>query len=420
MSASYETISVKSKWKETLKVTAIGVILATVVLTPILVGTTKKPTLTIPPVRPPVNEAAPVGLKEPSARRALMGTRGLQEPDLSFDAQIRDRFFSGQGPTAIYEMLKRIDVRTNEVNVASSQSDRACITSEPVEVSIEGWPGEELTMWTQCYTQLSETLFMMFGRKGDTVYIYERDHMVTILAYIKLDPKGESSAEFPCCYQVNGGGDTCECDSDVCKLDGVTAEGGNCRTRPETWPDITFDPLLVSNATSTLAGSTLADVNIYFSVGNGYTASQTGSRGLFHLEATPKSGRFQASAAGIGLGFCGVQFASDGSNIFFHGSQDGVGGVCENITSACVSGDLEDTLTGDECDGITFSIAPLGRQATTDFLGELSIDEWDASLYPGGATNLVDIDDVSTSSVKFGPTTPPTALVPDHNFDTDA
>lgn len=416
--SSYEEVYTKARWRETLKVSVLGTLFLTALLTPILYSThvTKK-TRDIPPVKPPVNEAAPEGLKD-VVRRALL--RNLDgEPDLSFDAQIRDRFFSGEGPTAIYKMLERLDVRTNEINTASAQTDRPCVNSEPVEVEIEGWPGESLTMWVQCYTQLSETLFMMFGRKDNTVYLYERDHMVTILAYINLDPKGESSAEFPCCYQVNGGGDTCECDNDVCKLNGETAEGGKCRTRPSTWPDITFDPLLVNNS-SILSGSTLADVNIYFSVGGAYTSTQTGSRGLLHLEATPKNGRFQASVAGIGLGFCGVQFASDGENIYFHGSMDGVGGTCDNVTNACVSGDLEDTLTGNECDGITFSLAPLGRQSSTDFLGELSISSWATSKYPGGVANLVDIDAVSSSSVNFGPSEPPTDILPNRNFDNPA
>lgn len=99
---------------------------------------------------------------------------------------------------------------------------------------------------------------------------------------------------------------------------------------------------------------------------------------------------------------------------------DGVGGTCDNVTNACVSGDLEDTLTGNECDGITFSLAPLGRQSSTDFLGELSISSWATSKYPGGAANLVDIDAVSSSSINFGPSEPPTDILPNRNFDNPA
>lgn len=352
--------------------------------------TEKNTRFDIPQLKPPVENSTPQGLKEEQTRRVLQ-----QDADFSFSAQVKDRFFSGMGPTSVYDLLNRVDTRTREINERSRDSQKECLTLDPVEVDIPGWPGEDLTMWMQCYDEF-ETIKMMFGKKDDTIYLYEKDHVVTIMAYIHLEPSDEDSTQYPCCYQVGGGGSKCTCD------DGVCSGGDNCRTIPEAWPTTTFNESWVRSGGG-FGTLNMADVNIYFSVGGHYGQTQSGSRGLFHLEANPKAGRFQATAAGIGLGFCGVQFASDGETVLFHGSQDGVDGTCEATDTLCVSGDLETEYTGSECEGIAFSLPPIGRQACPDFLGDHNISGWDESHFPGGELNLVDIDYDELSSVHFGP-----------------
>lgn len=360
----------------------------------------------IPQIKPPVNTAAPPGLKETSASRRLVG-----ELDLSFHSQIRDRFFSGLGPTNIYELLKRVDIRTSEVNVRSNQTDRPCLDMEPIEVDIGGWPGESLKMWAQCYDQLSDDLFMMFGIKDDVVYLYESDRMVTIMAYVHLENSEVHSNYFPCCYQVNGGGDECHCLNAKCSRDDdIYEEGGNCRTIPTTWPTKTFDSSkMVLNMNNGYDG--LPDVNVYFSVGSGYNSTQSGSRGLMHLEANPTLGRFQANVAGIGLGFCGVELASDGTKLSIRGSQDGVGGACNTTQTVCISGDLKTTLNENDCDGIVSTMIPLGRLPSNEFIGELNMSGWSASDFPGNTLNNVEIGDTPEASVNFGPKTVPISMI---------
>lgn len=402
--SGYDVISSKKPWwKSTLfKLSVVLVITTVAVVVPIVIIKENKSTnYNIPPIKPPVQESVPSSLNEPSNRRLL------NEIDFSFGAQIKDRFFSGEGPTSVYDLLGDIDGRTQSLNLRSVDGDRECLGLAPVEIPINGWPGEDnMTIWVQCYEQLSDNLFLMFGKKDDIVYLYERGQATTATAIITLNPP-DHSGEFPCCYQINGGGSDCTC------TEGVCTGGGNCRTKTGN------DWFSTGSSVGTLTGnSSLAEVNIYFSVGAGWDNEQgeSGSRGLMHLVATPQNGYFQASVAGIGLGFCGVQFASNGEKMFFIGSQDGLGGGCLDVNSTCVLGDdLSVETTGCDTD-IGFSILPLGRTESSDFLGNYSIPQWNASTWPASGNN-VDISDIASSSVLFGPSAIPTNLLgPQHNF----
>lgn len=343
---SYTEVSTVSRFSFRTKAIVSLAVIAAIIATPtiiILTGKDDGPTrLNVPPLKPPVQAAAPEGFKVTAARMRQLQT------DFSFHGQVKDRFFKSQGPSSIYPLLDRIDTRTRELNQrATALVGTECLTAEPIEVDIPGWPGEDLTMWAQCHDQLSESLFMMFGVRNNTVYLYEKDSMVTILAYGEINP---------------------------------------------------------TNVT------TFSKVDIYFAVGGAYTAAQTGSRGLMHLEALPEENHIQASMAGIGMGFCGVELVSDGDNIKIHGSQDGVGGACEDVETICISGDLEIVRTGTECDGLINDLGSLGRKVSGDFKGELNITEWAASDFPGDGGNNVEISDVTTAHVKFGPSTPPPSM----------
>jgi glucokinase len=350
---------------------------------------------TIPPMKPSIQDAAPEGFKENSSRRIL------QNEIHSFEGELKNRFFSSEGPTSVYGLIDTVDSRTNELNKRSP--GRECISSEPVMIEVNGWSNETLKIWIQCYEQLSNDLFLMFGKKDDILYLYERGTMTTITSFIHLKPK-DTNDESPCCFQVNGGGDDCRCESNnQCLKDGLELNGGNCRTTNENWPTN-------GTGTSTLLGnSTLASVNIYFSVGGGYTSSQSGSRGLMHLEAQPKYNKFQASVAGIGIGYCGVQFASNGEKLHVIGSVDGPGKTCKPTNQTCVSSDLTTRYDISECNDINFSINPLGRTSSIDFQGP-----WNASHYPQYPN--VDISNVPLSPVHYGPNRVPLILGTKHKF----
>lgn len=336
MSYKYDTMPPKKKVLCTTNVKILTTLLLVVVVgatVGVVLFLTKDDdqSLTIPLLKPPVESAAPAGFK--------LSTRRLLQATSSFNVA-KDRFFRSQGPSSIYALLDRIDVRTQEVaQRATALENNECIFSSPMEINIDGWPGEALSMSAQCYEVFQEgSTFMMFSVKEDSAHIYEKDGMVTILAHVDI------------------------VDDSVDKVD------------------------------------------IYFSVGTAYNTNQTGSRGLMHLEASPKENKFQASMAGIGLGFCGVQIVSDGTKIKIHGSQDGIGGACEDIETICMSADLEEELTTNQCDSLSITIEPLGRQSTTQYRGDLNITGWDASTLPN---NNVDL----TSIANFGPSEAPLSMV---------
>jgi hypothetical protein len=393
----YEKITSR-KWPWLMGTMITIVVLGTTVgLLVYFLGPGAKTTIHIPPLKPPIQDSVPSGFS--SVARILQ-----QQGDFTFHGQLKDRFFhpNQEGPTNVYNLVQMVDTRVDSINKRSAEGDeRECLTKEPIEITLEGWPGETLTMWLQCYEQMNDDFFIMFGKKGDTFYLYEGGSMVKMAAFIHT--KTQDREDAPCCYQVSGGGDTCSCDdNDQC------SGGAKCRTRPTEWPWPTVTTVGQRNTTG---DSDLPDVSIYFSVGAAYAPSQTGSRGLMHLEARPRANVFEAAAAGIGLGFCGVQFASDGDKIRFKGSMDAPGGGCHEVETTCVSSDLstnyDDSL---ECSTIPFSVAPLGRKVSEDFLGNLGLSRWNASSYPGGASNGVEISDLTTASVHFGPRTAPPQL----------
>jgi hypothetical protein len=320
--------------------------------------------------------------------------------------RVANRFFDeGGGPTDIYAIIDAVDNRTASLNARSLDSERECLTSSPQRVSADGWPGENLTMWIQCQEEMNDNFFIMFGKRDDVVYLYERGPAVTTMAFIHLAPTNRS-AEHPCCYQVGGGGDPCACVDGVCVHESAGANAGTCRTKPAEWPE-------TGNFTSKMAplmNSTLARVNIYMAIGGGMSPTETGSRGLVHLDADPTGNTFQIAVAGIGFGFCGVQLASDGEVIKIQGSPSGPGGTCLNQTTTCLPTNLNGEVDLSECDVLTFTIAPLGMRPTSDFRGGTGVARWDASAYPGGSFNNVEVGDVDNASVKFGPRGPPPSV----------
>jgi hypothetical protein len=100
------------------------------------------------------------------------------------------------------------------------------------------------------------------------------------------------------------------------------------------------------------------------------------------------------AVAGIGVGFCGVQFASDGTRLWAVGSGD-MGATCNTRATACVS--ATDLSTTDGCTQ-TFALPALGRQAGS------GAHEFGASTYPD--VLAITLDGTDTDSLHFGPEAP--------------
>jgi hypothetical protein len=286
-------------------------------------------TLHIPPIEPPVYDTAPEGFEIPSRRF-------LQH---EYSNEVKQRFFSGDGPTDIYGLLDSVDQRTQSLNNRMVEQDRPCLRNEPVKINVQGFSGNEnIEIFVQCYDELSNNFFIMFGKKDGIMYLYEKGPATTTTALIE---------------------DTNE---------------------------------------------TLPNVDVYFTVGNGMLLTQSGSRGLFHIKAEPKNDIFEGTAAGIGLGFCGVQFKSNGNNVKTIGSVEGPGGTCQPINETCTDDNLQEMQLAN-CNQVSFSLTPLGRKISTNFLGPHNLTRWEASRYAGN----VEIGDMS-ENIRYGPQSIPNII----------
>ena len=150
-----------------------------------------------------------------------------------------------------------------------------------------------------------------------------------------------------------------------------------------------------------IAGSTQHTVDAWYGVGydNATSCGTTGtfddcSYALAELHADPSTQAFEMAVAGIGVGFCGVQFASDGTRLWAVGSGD-MGTTCNARATACVL--ASDLSTTDGCTQ-AFTLPPLGRQAGA------GAHDFGASTYPD--TPNVTLDGTDTDSLHFGPEAP--------------
>lgn len=395
-------------------------LLSTSVITPLVVNLiqTKKRIddtnhYNIPAIKPPVEYSAPNAFKLDNNNN-LRRLNNNDPHQFLLETELKQRFFTLEGPSSVYGLLQSLDGRTREINARGLETERKCLGMEPIKINIGGWPKEDpIEIWIQCYDIFGDNeFFMMFGKKGNVVYLYERGPTTTMVGIINMgsNDDDDSGAGYPCCYKVNSTGPECVCNEDlVCVNANETEMWGNCRTIPDAWkaPNETSNSSILVDPTVDFD-----EISLHFSVGNGYTSSQTGSRGIVQLQVKPKINYLQATAAGIGLGFCGVQFASYDNKILVRGSMDGPGGTCLPMNETCATENLEETLDLTECtNSFGFSIFPHGRQATSDFRGQFTFDNWEASEYPGGEVNDVDISNTPNSNVNFGPGVIPQVLI---------
>ena len=259
----------------------------------------------------------------------------------------KNRFFSA-GPTYIFGILSSIDDRISGYN--SSTSTSACLSQDPVQYTVTPF-GQTVTMYAQCYQQIGggftgDPGLIQWGVKDSIFYL----------------------------YSAIGAG----------------------------WTAAIATPIGVTGQYSIQAWSSVG-------VGNGAvgttgacsTSWDSCSYGVIQISANPVTSNFEMSVAGMGFGYCGAQYNSDGVNIYGTGSTD-MGATCNTTDTICVL--ASDASTAATCTGPeqSFSLPALGRLAESG----VAQANWGASGYPGGGGNTITLNGTSGDDVHFGPIVP--------------
>ena len=120
----------------------------------------------------------------------------------------------------------------------------------------------------------------------------------------------------------------------------------------------------------------------------------TGSHGVMQISADPAIHAFEMTAAGAGMGYCGAQYKSDGTNIYGTGSVD-MGATCGAIDTICVLASDATTTATCSAGEMTLSLPAIGRKA----YGSNGV-----SLYPASANITLSAD--GNDDTLFGPNAP--------------
>jgi hypothetical protein len=292
------------------------------------------PAIDLPLISPPVRAATPAGLRAAAARRIDAGADAMLRA-----SELRERFFSGSGPTDLMTILGSIDQRLVEVNGDDRHAE--CLDQPPVAYTIAP-AGHDVELVAQCYRRFSgampgDAAFLQFGERDGKTSLYVAVGAARLAAII-----------------------------------------------------------------SPIDGSTDHVVDAWYGVG--YTnASGCGSTGTFddcsyaitELHANPATRTFEMAVAGIGVGFCGVQFASDGTVLSGVGSTD-MGSTCNPAATLCVSADDLDTPA--TCGAPSYALPALGRRAGA------GAHVFGASGYPDEPN--ITLDGTTSDSLYFGPLDP--------------
>jgi hypothetical protein len=330
-----------------------------------------------PLVTPPVQAAAPKGL-QPATSISLSGLfehpgGGVHAFTALDNANFKSRFFTN-GPTYLWGILSGIDSRISGLNSQSSSSKAACLTQAPVATTMK-MAGQTITLQLQCYQQIGGSVSQDPG----------------------LVEWGQDSSGVFYLYTAIGAG----------------------------WQAAIATPLTGSAATSGTAGtsaSTKYSVVGWMSVGvlngianpsanNCTTGGWDGcSYAVMEVSGNPSKPVFEMAAAGVGVGFAGAQYISDGTNIFGIGDDGGEGGG--SAATICVQASDGTTAVTGTCSvsQSNFSLVPLGMEAVAAGVGVTNTSAMPASVYPGGSSNNVVLNGTATDDVHFGPTAPSTGV----------
>jgi hypothetical protein len=291
------------------------------------------PSAELPLISPPVQAAIPSALQTSSPRKLTTLDGTLSAP------QLRERFFSGAGPTDLMTILGTIDERLAEINDGGHP---ACLDQPAITYTIRPF-GHDVALAAQCFRVLGPSTdggvdFLQFGARNGKTTLYISVGQIRLAAIIA-------------------------------PIEGSTEH------LVDAWYGVGY-----GNATSCGATGTFEDCS--------YAATQ--------LYANPVTHAFEMSVAGIGVGFCGVQFASNGASIYGIGSTD-MGTTCNDPLRLCVSAD-DLTAPGTCATPAAYVLPALGRTAGA------GAQTFAASCYPG-VPNIT-LDGTEADSLHFGPLAP--------------
>lgn len=281
-------------------------------------------------------KAAPQGFVN-SAGSLAKRSNGCQDPSAApgcFSVNdLVDRFFSSNGgPTNIWQLVKNVDTKLKEY--AGKSATSTCARGNPKSYDLK-WPGETVAIRGQCKEGNNNPLpyFRQVAFTNDTFEMY--------------DVGGSYSSGR------------------------MSIQASKTKLKPD---------------------GTIDSVDIWGSVVH---TDYSGSHGIFRVTAYPDTKKFEMTAAGTGLGFCGAHLISDGTNIYLKGSSD-MGQSCGAIYALCADATALTSVTVGSCtvSATNFKLPDIGR---------IGVSNIGTSAYPGGSGNNVKLDGAD-ASVFFGPT----------------
>ena len=316
---------------------------------------------TLPAITPPMKKAMPTAFKGSSRGIAQLEMINLNRFDFGREfgartalpvANFTSRFFSA-GPTNVLTILPAVDTTIASINtqISGASTAQACVTQTPVAYSFVAPDGKTVNMIGQCYETTNTNQFIEWGIDSSNVF-----------------------------YLMEGG----------------------------TRANLVMS--LAAIATPVSGSTTDYTVQVWFSVGNNNATAvaswDAGSYTVAEMVGNSATGKFEMTAAGIGIGFSGAQFISDGTQIYGIGSED-TGTTSSAQETVCVSASsLTTSVSSCTLDATSFQLTPIGRKLNnTTAVAQAS---WGASLYP--TTPNVTLDGTATDATNFVLTTPTTGV----------
>jgi len=139
--------------------------------------------------------------------------------------------------------------------------------------------------------------------------------------------------------------------------------------------------------------SSESTIRLFYSVG---VVNVGGSHGVVRVLAKPAESFLEFTAAGVGIGFCGVQFQSNGVVAQVVGVEDG----SSSPSTLCLSA-LDFTSTATDCSAVsTFVLPAIGTTSST------APNNVVQCAYPGGSADTIVASGDATDSIYFGPSSP--------------
>jgi hypothetical protein len=287
----------------------------------------------LPLIAPPVQAAIPAGLSPGAAPAPGAMAAAMLRP-----ADLQGRFFSGSGPTDLMTLLDSIDHRLAEINRMDPRP--ACLDQPPVEYAITPF-GNTVTMWAQCYRTFETSA------AADIGFLQFAEHDGKLSLYVDA-----GAARFAAI---------------------VTPVEGSTEYMVDAWYGVGYSTKGGCGSTGTFEAC---------------------SQSVTELYANPVTKTFEMSVAGLGVGFCGVQFGSNGAALYGIGSTE-TGTTCNDPATLCVS--AADLGSPGVCGSPpAYILTRLGRKAGAQALA--------ASRYPAEPT--ITLDGTRTDSLHFGPNLP--------------